>query len=106
MRRLVEILLLEGFLRSEGQREDMGEALVETFRAHVRTPFEGLNRRQLARQRLERFDHPADFLRRRVGLELEDHDMAVRAHPPSECTFRPPSTLGRDAMTSHPVYLW
>ena len=92
MRRLVEILLLEGFLRSEGQREDMSETLIESFRAHVRAPFEGLNRRQLGRQCLERLDHPTDFLRRRLGLELEDHDMAIRAHPPSERIESPPSS--------------
>ena len=37
MRRLVKILLLQRLLRSEGQREDVGEALVEAFRAYGAT---------------------------------------------------------------------
>jgi hypothetical protein len=32
VRRLMEILLLEGFLRGEGQREDVRETLIEASR--------------------------------------------------------------------------
>ena len=84
----VEVLLFEDFLRCERHREDVGEALVEAFRAHVGPAFKRLDRRQLTRQRLERIDDPLHLRGRSVVLELEHHDVAVGTHPPSEAQTR------------------